>query len=94
MKNIAVILIATILCLNSCSTEKHVVAEQPVAPVYTRPEEPGPGYIWVEGNWHWRSGKYVFENGDWVKPKQNKTWVTGSWMKTDKGYYWQKGYWQ
>lgn len=78
----------------SCGPSRHTVVTQPVAPVYQRPVSPRPTYVWVDGDWRWRRGNYVYSNGYWSKPRGRRVYVTGNWAHTKKGYYWKKGYWK
>jgi WXXGXW repeat (2 copies) len=96
MKKLLVIisLAAGMAIFNSCGPSRYTVTEQPVAPVYERPVSPHPTYVWVEGDWRWHGGKYVYNNGYWSEPRGHRVYVTGNWQHTNKGYYWQKGYWK
>jgi hypothetical protein len=82
------------LFLSSCGPSRYTVREQPVAPVYVRPVAPAPHYVWVDGDWQWRRGNYMYSNGYWAKPRNKRVYVTGAWVQTNKGYYWRKGYWK
>ena len=44
-----------------------VVKVRPSAPVVvrTRPPAPGPGHVWVDGEWVWRNNQYVYTEGKW-----------------------------
>ncbi len=64
------IILVTAIVFNSCSASMHTVAEQPVAPVYERSVSPGAEYVWVDGDWNWHNGKYIFSNGYWAKPEK------------------------
>jgi hypothetical protein len=96
MKRLFVILslAASAIVFNSCGPSRNTVAVQPVAPVYERPVSPGPDYVWVDGDWGWHGGRYVYTNGYWVRPQPQHVWVAGTWVQTNKGYYWKKGYWK
>jgi len=85
---------ASAVVFDSCGPSRYTVTERPVAPVYERPVAPRPEYVWVDGDWRWQRGKYVYSNGYWSKPRAKKVYVTGDWVHTNKGYYWKKGYWK
>jgi hypothetical protein len=87
-------LVAAISILDSCGPSRHAVKEQLVAPVYERPVSPGATYVWVDGDWQWRRGNYVYSNGYWIVPKPNRTYVPGTWVKNHRGYHWKRGYWK
>jgi hypothetical protein len=72
-----------------------VVAEAPPAP----PAEvvtvaPGPGYVWVGGNWSWQ-GRWVWIPGYWAaRPHPHAVWVGGHWAPHARGYIWVGGHWR
>ncbi len=97
MKKLLVILslFASAAVFTSCGPSRYTVREQPAVPYYARPTTPGGGYVWVDGEWYYRSGRYAYTNGYWARPKRGHTvYVTGSWVKTNRGYYWRRGYWR
>jgi hypothetical protein len=96
MKRLLVViaLAASAAVFNGCGPTRYTVTEQPVAPVYERPVTPGPEYVWVDGDWDWVGGTYVYRHGYWEKPHPNRVWITGTWVHNGKGYYWKKGYWK
>lgn len=75
-----------------CAGEAYVT-EQPAEVVYTRPPAPGPGYVWVDGDWYWSGGRYTRRSGHWAHPRKGHVWVGGHWQHTPRGYHWQKGHW-
>src|SRR3954471_16972108 len=56
-----------------------VVTARPETPYYERPVSPGPGYVWVDGDWYWTGGRYVYHNGYWARTRGTRVWVAGSW---------------
>ncbi|HJU46175.1 MAG TPA: YXWGXW repeat-containing protein, partial [Chitinophagaceae bacterium] len=46
----------------------YVVSSRPSPPVYVRPAAPHAGYVWIDGNWYWRGGRYVYRQGYWAPP--------------------------
>lgn len=86
-----ILAISLSLGLWSC---KATVATRPDAVVVTRPAQPGPAYIWVEGDWYYSGGRYVQRPGTWVVPRNNRTWAPGHWEQTRHGWYWKKGHWR
>jgi len=73
---------------------KATVATRPETVVVTRPAQPGPNYVWTDGDWYYSGGRYVQRPGVWVVPKRNSTWVPGHWEQTRRGLYWNKGHWR
>jgi hypothetical protein len=56
--------------------------------------QPGPGYIWVGGDWVW-SGRWVWVGGHWAYPPHpHGAWVSGYWVKGPHGWYKTEGYWR
>ncbi len=55
---------------------------------------PAPGYVWIDGNWAWRS-RWVWTPGRWVRPpRANAVWQRGRWQHEQRGWRWQEGRWQ
>jgi hypothetical protein len=81
------------LFVSSCAGTYYVY-DRPLEPVYERPVAPYAGAIWIDGDWTWNGGKYVFVRGHWDRPRQGHFWVRGEWMHTNRGYRWHKGYWR
>jgi hypothetical protein len=96
MKNKIFIAIAIIgsLALASCRGSRVVVAERPVAPYYQRPFAPGHGYIWIDGDWMVRGGRYVHQPGYWAAPRGGRRWEAGNWDRYNNGWQWRRGYWR
>ena len=87
----------TIICsltLLSCGGSRVIVAERPSAPYYQRPFAPAPNYIWIDGDWMVRNGRYVHQQGYWAAPRFNRRWETGRWHQNNHGWQWQRGYWR
>jgi YXWGXW repeat-containing protein len=96
MKKLMIILgfVASAAVFSSCGPTRYTVSAQPSAPVYERPAAPGVGYVWVDGDWYWSGGRYVYRNGYWARPRGHRVWVTGTWVRSGRGYYWRKGHWR
>lgn len=71
-----------------------VVKTQPEPPaVVVRPASPHPDYIWIDNEWIWSGGRYVYKEGYWAPPRTGHVWVGGHWVQRKKGWYWEKGRW-
>ena len=81
------------LTLLSCGGSRVIVAERPSAPYYQRPFAPAPNYIWIDGDWVVRNGRFVYQQGYWAAPRYNRRWETGRWDQHNHGWHWQRGYW-
>ncbi len=55
---------------------------------------PGPGYVWVGGEWVWRGGWY-WSSGYWAYPPWPGTiWIGGTWYHGSRGWYHSPGHWR
>jgi hypothetical protein len=86
------------LCLTASTAlyaQQHYVAEQPVRPhATTRPQAPRQGYVWIEEDWRWAGGKYLWAGDRWTAPPyQGAGWAKGHWKKNEHGWYWNPGHW-
>ena len=72
-----------------------VVAAAPPPPlVETVVVDPGPGYIWVGGEWAWR-GRWVWASGYWaLPPYPHAVWVGGTWGRGPRGWRHTSGHWR
>ncbi len=53
------------------------------------------GACWVEPDWKWQQGRYVFVPGHWDKPRgRHHRWVSGHWRHSRRGYVWSPGHWK
>ena len=95
MKTITTFGIAIILAfsLAGCEPGSVIVTARPETPYYARPVSPGPDYIWIDGDWQWVGGRYVYRNGYWGHPRGGRVWVTGSWEQRGNGWRWRRGRW-
>ncbi len=82
---------AVCISLSACTAE--YVSTRPADVVYTRPVAPGPGYIWVGGDWVWSGGQYRWTEGRWMQPRPGRVWHNGGWMRKNNGYRWKRGHW-
>ncbi len=72
-----------------------VVAQPPPPPpVETIVVAPGPGYVWVAGEWEWHN-RWVWIGGHWVyPPRPHAVWVGGTWSRGPRGYHRTPGHWR
>jgi outer membrane lipoprotein SlyB len=55
---------------------------------------PGPGYVWVGGEWVWNGG-WVWVGGHWAYPPQpHAIWISGYWWRDYHGWHRAPGYWR
>jgi hypothetical protein len=56
---------------------------------------PGPGYVWTDGYWDWRGGRYSWVDGRWARPpRPHATWVPGYWAQHGHAYRFHSGHWR
>jgi len=84
--------LAGCLFMTSCAGTYYVAA-RPAEPVYARPVAPYYGAVWIDGDWVWRGGTYVYIRGHWARP-QGRVWVRGYWESGPRGYWWHRGHWR
>ena len=72
-----------------------VVAQAPPAPlVQTVVVSPGPGYVWIGGEWIWNGG-WVWRAGYWAYPPYvHAVWVPAYWHRGPHGWYCRPGHWR
>jgi WXXGXW repeat (2 copies) len=78
--------------LGSCTAG--YVTTRPADVHYARSLAPGPGYVWINGDWVWSGGNYHWKEGYWHEARPGRSWKSGYWEKSHQGYRWHKGYWQ
>ncbi|MDB5005020.1 MAG: hypothetical protein JWQ34_3245 [Mucilaginibacter sp.] len=60
----------------------------------TRPAQPSPDHVWVEGEWTPRGRTYVENQGRWERaPRPHAVWTAGHWDRRPRGYVWVSGRW-
>ena len=72
-----------------------VVAQPPPPPpAETIVVAPGPGYVWIGGEWIW-NGHWVWVAGHWgYPPRPRAVWVHGYWYHGPHGWYRSAGHWR
>ena len=55
---------------------------------------PGPGYVWVDGFWNWRDGRYIWVPGHWDRPPYaGAYWSHPHYDRYDDGWHYHEGHW-
>jgi hypothetical protein len=90
---IAIALLGCSIGFTSCATEGAVVETRPADVVYVRPASPGPGYVWIGGDWVYRGGSYRWHEGRWARGRA-RTWSDGHWQQSGNGWRWNRGHWK
>jgi hypothetical protein len=106
MKKLTGFLLVTILagaaagCL--VRTRGHVhVAPVAVVEVEEAPPPPRqvvvesrPGFVWIEGRYAYRGGRYEWVNGRWEKDRGGHRWIQGRWERRGRRHVWVEGRWE
>jgi len=94
MKTIGKISVVLALAIGfaSCSAG-YVVSSRPEPPVYARPASPHAGWIWIDGDYYYRGGRYVHRPGYWTAPRRGYHYQPGNWQQRGNGWSWRKGHW-
>lgn len=72
----------------------YVSGPPPQAPAETVVIAPGPGYVWVDGEWAWQ-GRWVWLGGHWAYPPYPRAvWITGTWGRGPGGWRMVPGHWR
>lgn len=55
---------------------------------------PGPGYMWVDGEWIW-NGEWIWMAGHWgYPPHPQAVWIRGGWDRGSRGWSRSPGHWR
>src|SRR4051812_18920287 len=65
---------------------------QPPPPAFEE-VRPRRGYVWVEGGFEWRHGRYVRLPGHWERERMSRRWQPGHWEVAGDHYVWVRGAW-
>jgi outer membrane lipoprotein SlyB len=67
----------------------------PPAPVDVQVVSPGPGYIWMNGEWAWNGVGWYWVGGHWgYPPYGGAVWVGGYRWHDAYGWHYRRGYWR
>ena len=56
---------------------------------------PGPGYVWVDGFWDLRGGRWAWVNGRWDRPPHRGAhWDRDRWERHGNGWRYHRGHWR
>ncbi len=83
--------------LGFTASAQFVVKVRPEHRVVTavRPNRPSPRSVWIEGEWAWRDGNYVYTDGYWAEPSLGySAWIPGHWKRRRGGWTWIPGHWR
>jgi hypothetical protein len=74
--------------------EPPVVYEQPAPVQETVTISPGPGYVWVGGEYEWSGTRWLWVPGRWDRPaRPDAAWERGRW-RDSRHHEWERGHWR
>jgi outer membrane lipoprotein SlyB len=82
--------------VNPAPQQQAVYVQQAPPPprVETMVMAPGPGYVWMGGEWVWNGG-WAWRGGYWgMPPYPGGIWIGGSWSHHDRGWHHSPGHWR
>jgi hypothetical protein len=106
MKNAisSLLLTATLLgTAGGCMVEAHGHVAAPVAVVEVEEEPPPPrtvvvetrpGFVFIEGRWYRRGGRWEWQDGRWERERVGHVWVPGRWERRGNKHVWIEGSWR
>ena len=76
------------------STTTYIQQAPPPPPAETVVVAPGPGYVWVRGEWVWNGG-WFWVGGHWTYPPYPRAvWIGGRCWHDDRGWHNSRGHWR
>jgi hypothetical protein len=85
--------------LTACASQAYVAYQVPPPPapmaVGAVGYAPGPGFVWADGFWDLRGGRWVWVGGAWRRPSHgHAVWVRPYWEQHGRSWRFRKGYWR
>jgi hypothetical protein len=85
--------------LTACASQAYVAYEVPPPPAPMAMGAvgyaPGPGFVWADGFWDLRGGRWVWAPGAWRRaPHGRAVWVRPYWEQHGRSWRFRKGYWR
>ena len=56
--------------------------------------QPGPGYFWVAGNWHWDGRQNIWLPGHWEAQRPGWRWEPARWERGPHHWRYRPGHWR
>jgi len=95
MKRFFLVLFVAMTATVLTSSAQLIIKVRPERPHYVRVEAPSPRHVWVDEEWEWHDGGYVWAGGRWVEPERpGARWVPGRWRERPGGWIWVRGHWR
>src|SRR3569623_872211 len=83
-RNVLAVAATCAAALTAAPAIAQAVIIAPVAPPPPRVEvlpAPRAGYVWDQGRWRWRHGRYKWAPGHWQPLRAGYHWVPGHWVQ-------------
>jgi hypothetical protein len=88
-------LLATLGLTTACAQYRYDVPPPPPPRAGIVGYAPGPGYVWCDGYWDLRGGRWFWVNGFWNRPPhQRAVWVPSYWERHGRDYRFHRGRWR
>ncbi len=89
-------LLATLGLTTACAERPYEVRTPPPPARYGAVGyAPGPGYVWCDGYYDWRGGRWFWVNGFWNRPPRARAvWIPAFWEPHGRGYKFHRGKWR
>lgn len=55
--------------------------------------ESRPGFIYIDGRWNWRGGRWVWSDGYYERERAGYVYAPGRWERRGRGNVWVEGRW-
>ncbi len=69
------------------------VEEEPPPPRQER-YEARPGFVYIQGRWAHRGGRYVWVDGRYERERRGRGFVQGHWERRGRRHVWIEGHWR
>lgn len=93
LKSVITLLLLLFLAHGSFA-QRFVIKVRPTPPAAVRIAAPSARHIWIDGDWVWSGGTYVYKPGYWYLPRGRERWVPGHWVRARGGWAWIPGHWK
>ena len=71
-----------------------VEVEEEPPPPRTVVVETRPGFVFIEGRWFRRHGRWEWNDGHWERERAGYYWVPGRWDRRGRHHVWVEGSWR
>lgn len=90
---LATMLTTPLLLLALTASPQKLAWNDPPPPPPPEVVRPRRGWVWVEGGFEWRHGRYHRIPGHWERVRPDRQWHSGHWERRGDHYEWIAGTW-